>query len=443
MIRRRVLALTAIGVAAGLPLSRLFRPSADAKERRPYDDNDRKAATNIRYIRPAGTGRRSGIDRQNAAALADMDEMIRLVGPGGRIYLLTDAGPYRMTDPIWISHGGMAGEPIKIMGVDSAGSPAKALITGSRTSPYPTIHEGFAAMNPGKDVFRLNDGADHLNFSFLHFENVGNGAILVKGNIADLTLEDLIARNVTRFLERGFESMCTITGLTVRRVSVTGFSKSAFRLDQDTSNVIMENVLGDSMRQDFDNFAEGVDLSGSVHDVVFRRCVMRNSQQTLGSDEFWNGDGFTSEPDTYNIVFEDCIASGNTDAGFDLKSNNVTLHRCKSYGNTANFKLWGRQGVVMEECVSENPVHHGGSQDPRHVTAVWGADILVRNCRFVDQNREAIVYHTDANEKADPPTGSTISVINSNVSTSGELSFVDLNSKVSIDGVDRPFDGRR
>ncbi len=400
--------LTAIGVTAGLPLSCLLRSSAEAKERRPYDDDDGKTPTNVRYIRPAGSARRHGKDWQNAAALADINEMILVVGPGGSIYLLADAGPYRMTDPIWISHGGTAGEPVKIMGVDSAGSPAKALITGTRTSPYPTTHEGFAAMNPGKDVFRLNDGADHLHFSFLHFENIGNGAILVTANIADLTLEDLTARNVMRFFERRFESMCTITGLTVRRISVTGFSKSAFRLDQNTSNVIMEDVLGDSMRQDFDNFAEGVDLSGRIHDAVFRRCVMRNSQQTLGPDAFWNGDGFTSEPDTYNILFEDCIAS-----------------------------------VVMEECVSENPVHYGGSQDPRHVTAVWGADILVRNCQFVDRNRDAIVYHTDANEKADPPTGSTITVINSNITTSGRLSFVDLNSKVSIDGVDRPFDGRR
>ncbi len=443
MIRRRALVLTAIGVTAGSPLSRLFRPSAEAKERRPYAGNDGKPATNVRYIRPAGSAGRHGKDWQNAAGLADINEMIRLVGSGGSVYLLADAGPYRMTDPIWISHGGTGGKPVKIMGVDSAGSPAKALITGTRTSPYPTTHEGFAAMNPGKDVFRLNDGADHLHFSFLHFENIGNGAILVTANIADLTLEDLTARNVMRFFERRFESMCTITGLTVRRISVTGFSKSAFRLDQNTSNVIMEDVLGDSMRQDFDNFAEGVDLSGRIHDAVFRRCVMRNSQQTLGPDEFWNGDGFTSEPDTYNILFEDCIANGNTDAGFDLKSNNVILRRCKSYGNTANFKLWGRQGVVMEECVSENPVHYGGSQDPRHVTAVWGADILVRNCQFVDRNRDAIVYHTDANEKADPPTGSTITVINSNITTSGKLSFVDLNSKVSIDGVDRPFDGRR
>jgi hypothetical protein len=347
-----------------------------------------------------------------------------------------------VTDPIWISHGGAPGKPIKIMGVNSTGSPAKALIAGTRTSPYPTTREGFAAMNPGKDVFRLNHGADHLHFSFLHFENVGNGAILVKANIADLTLEDLSATNVIRFFERGYESMCTITGLTVRRLSVTGFSKSALRLDQETSNVLIEDMLGDSMRQDFDNFAEGVDLSGRVHDVIFRRCIMRNSQQTLGPEEFWNGDGFTSELDTYDILFEDCIGSGNTDAGFDLKSNDITLRRCRSYGNTANFKLWGRHGVVLEDCMSEQPVYHGGAQAPKHVTAVWGADVLVRNCQFVDQNRDAIVYHTDANEKANPPTGAAITALNSNTRTFGKLSFVDLNSKVSIDGVDRPFDGR-
>ena len=213
-------------------------------------------------------------------------------------------------------------------------------------------------------MFRLKAGADHLHFSFLEFQNIGNGAFLVQANLAALTLEDIIATNVTRFFERDPDKMCTVTDLRVRRVSVDGFSKSAIRLDQNTSNVVIEDVRADSMRQDFDNFAEGVDLSGNVHDVIFRRCVMRNSQQTRGPDDFWNGDGFTTELGTHNILFEDCIADGNTDAGFDLKSNNLTLSRCRSYGNTANFKLWGKEKVVMHECVSENPIHHGGNQRP-------------------------------------------------------------------------------
>jgi hypothetical protein len=200
--------------------------------------------------------------------------------------------------------------------------------------------------------------------------------------------------------------------------------------------------VGDSQRQDFDNFPEGIDISGHVHDAIFRRCTMRNSQQTLAADAFWNGDGFTSEAETYNLRFEDCVAEGSTDAGFDLKSNRVTLVRCKSSGNTANFKLWGKEQVVVQDCVSESPVFRGGRQGPRHVTAQWGADILVKNSRFADQNPKAIVFHTEANDRVKPPVGCTITVTGSTVQSQGRMSFVDLDSKVRIDGQERPSDGR-
>lgn len=441
MVTRRALGVGAIcAVASGLRLSFPAQRAAEASERR--QDRGRKPFANRRHIAPSGAGNRSGTDWHNAATLGDINEMIRLAGPGGVVYLLAGADPFRTTDPIAISRGGVADEPVRIMGIDVAGAPAKARIIGTRTSPYPTTREAFAAMNRGGDVFRLKAGADHLHFSFLDFQNIGNGAFLVQANIVALTLEDMIVTNAVRFLERDSSKMCTVTDLQVRRVSVHGFSKSAIRLDQNTSNVVIEDVSADSMRQDFDNFAEGVDLSGNVHDVIFRRCVMRNSQQTLGPDDFWNGDGFTAELGTHNILFEDCVASGNTDAGFDLKSNNLTLLRCRSYGNTANFKLWGREKVVMQECVSENPVQHGGNQSPRHLTAPWGANVLVKNCRFADRNRDAIVYHTDANDTVQPPVGSAITVTGSGVRSSGKLSFVDLGSKVSIDGIEQPFDGR-
>ena len=439
MLTKRALGMGAISAAAAsLWLPFLVQRSVEADQR----PRDRKPFANLRHIAPVGSGNQSGADWQNAATLLDISEMIRLAGPGGTVYLLAGADPFRATDPIAISHGGVSGQPVKIMGIDSTGAPAKARIVGARTSPYPTTREDFAAINRGSDVFRLKAGADHLHFSFLEFQNIGNGAFLVQANIAGWTLEDMIVTNATRFFERDSDKMCTVTDLKVRRVSIDGFSKSAFRLDQNTSNVIIEDVRADSMRQDFDNFAEGVDLSGNVHDVIFRRCIMRNSQQTLGADDFWNGDGFTAELGTHNILFEDCVADGNTDAGFDLKSNNVTLLRCRSYGNTANFKLWGKEEVVMQECVSETPVQHGGNQRPSHLIAPWGANVLVKNCSFTDRNREVTVFHTDANDTVKPPVGSTIAVTGSGVSSSGKLSFVDINSKVFIDGIEQPFDGR-
>ena len=447
LVTRRTLGLGAIGAAAaGLRVSCLFGQSAKATtnqrvETSPSDD-DQKHRTAFRYIRPVGSGDRSGTDLHNAATLADINEMIQLAGPGGTVCLVADSGTYQTTDSIAISHGGAPGRPVKIVGVDSAGKTAKARILGTRTNPYPTTSREFAAMKHGTDVFRLKAGADHLYFSFLDFMNVGNGAFYVRANIADLTLEDIVATNVRRFFERADNAESTIAGLTVRRVSVMGFSKSAFRLDYHTSNVLMEDVLGDSMRQDFDNFPEGVDLSGNVHDVVFRRCTMRNSQQTRGPDDFWNGDGFTSEWNTHNILFEDCVASGNTDAGFDLKSNAVTLLRCKSFDNTANFKLWGKENAVMQGCTSENPVHRGGNQNARHLTAEGGANILVKNCSFIDKNGDATVFHTEANDKVQPPIGSTITVVDSTAKSLGRLSFVDLRSRVSIDGIEQPYNGR-
>lgn len=443
----RTLGLWAIGVAMAClmpaPLIGGFpEPQGSQGSDESESDNERTQNPSVRYIRPAGSGNHSGTDRHNAAALADINEMIGLVGPGGTVYLLADAGPYPTTEPITISCGGSAGKPVKVTGINNSGKPAKTLITGTRTSPYPTTAADFATIRPGNDVFRLNAGADHLSFSSLSFRNIGNGAFCVRANIANLTLEDIVATNVQRFLERSGNAENTITGLKICRVSVAGFSKSVVRLDDNTSDVLMEDVLGDSMGQDFDNFPEGIDLSGKVHDVVIRRCTMRNSQQTLGPEDFWNGDGFTSEKETYDILFEDCVASGNTDAGFDLKSNRVMLLRCKSYGNTANFKLWGNEKVVMRECVSENPLRRGGAQDARHVTAPWGAKVLVEKCRFTDKNRHVIVYHTDANDDVDPPVGSTITVTNSEVKSLGKLSFVDIDSKILINGVARPFDGR-
>ena len=56
---------------------------------------------------------------------------------------------------------------------------------------------------------------------------------------------------------------------------------------------LMEDVLGDSERQDGDNFAIGIALEDTVHDVVLRHVTMMNSHDS--TNEYWNGDGFTTE----------------------------------------------------------------------------------------------------------------------------------------------------
>src|SRR5215470_14444812 len=107
LLTRRTLEFGAIGAAvASFGLFRAFDQSAEAANLR-YEvprSHDKQYAerTNIRWIRPSGSGNRSGTDRQNAAALADINAMIGAVGPGGTVYLLADADLYPTTRPIAI-----------------------------------------------------------------------------------------------------------------------------------------------------------------------------------------------------------------------------------------------------------------------------------------------------------------------------------------------------
>lgn len=139
MVTMRSLRLVAIVVALAClrPPASSGRSDAGRGDRGSKARTERARVRHVRYIQPAGSGDRSGADRFNAAKLADIDEMIRLVGPGGTVHVLADAGPYLTADPITISHGGSAGDPVQVKGVDHRGVPARALITGTRTSPCP------------------------------------------------------------------------------------------------------------------------------------------------------------------------------------------------------------------------------------------------------------------------------------------------------------------
>ena len=63
--------------------------------------------------------------------------------------------------------------------------------------------------------------------------------------------------------------------------------------------------------------------------------------------------------------FEDTVASGNTDAGYDLKSSDTTLLRARADDNMRNFRVWGES--VLTECVSENPHKRGGKGSQNHL----------------------------------------------------------------------------
>jgi hypothetical protein len=354
------------------------------------------------HITPTGAGRRDGSDWDNAAVLLQLPVLLARAGPGARVNIRADLGPYNVTRPIPLRNGGSPEHPIVVAGIDGSGKPMQAELIGTRADPYD------AKGARGSDVFRLLEGANHLRFQYLSFINQGNGCFHIAADVRDIAIENVGARNVQRFVENhvtGTSKSASIEGLKVRNLEVIGFSKGAIRLQYDTHDVLLEDILGDSQHQDGDDFAEGIALEGTVHDVVLRRVTMRNSRDTL--HEYWNGDGFATERNVYRIRFEDTLASGNTDAGYDLKSNDTVLIRTISEDNKHNFKLWGRN-ISVSDCIGKAPHRRGGTGVQDQLEILQGADVTFTRCRFSDSYPATTVFHVES--------GARLSVTDSHVS---------------------------
>lgn len=339
------------------------------------------------FVAPQAAGAGDGSSPQDAARLDQLDDLIVTAGPGGVIELLP--GEYQVISPVVIRHGGSPGSPVTIRG--PADGPVPTL-TGERVDPYQ------AGGEPGKPLFRLEAGADHLQFARFDCARVGNGCFIVTGPIVDLLVTDVTASNVRRFFENGSgdEGTATITGLEISDVTITGFSKGAIRLGHDTNDVLIADVVGDSQAQDGDNFAMGVHLIGTVHDVVIDGVTMDNARDTI--HDYWNGDGFAAESGTHHIVFIDTSASGNTDAGYDIKASDVLMTGAVASGNKRNFRLSG-SSIRLENCVGDKPVKQGGTGTQAQIHAWGSATAELVNCEFSDLDPATIVF--DVDEHAD------------------------------------------
>jgi Ca2+-binding RTX toxin-like protein len=340
------------------------------------------------YISPTGAGLRDGSSLANAGVLGNLSAFISAAGPGGEVLLQADAGPYQQDTEIAITAGGAAGAPVTVRGIDSGGSPMPAEIVGSRAADWaPGLPEG-------SELFRLSSGADNLSFQDLAIRNVGGGAFRVAADIENLSLREIDAVNVQTFFEDQALSpatTATISGMSVEDVTVTGYSRFAFRLQYDTHDVQMENVLGDSERQNEGLFVVGVHIKGTAHDIVLSHVEMSNNYGRGSPTAYWNGDGFGTERGTYNISFIDTVSSGNTDAGYDLKSTNTLLLRAVSEGNKHNYRIWS-DGVTIQDSVSLSPVKLGGSGGYSHFEVMDGAVAFINHLTFSDAGAPAILF---------------------------------------------------
>lgn len=338
------------------------------------------------YISPTGSGLKDGSSWANAATIQNLDTMITKAGPDGTVLLKADAGAYNLgSKQVTLKHGGSEDHSVTIKGVDSAGHDMNATIVGNR------VVTADAVTKQGANAFLLATGADNLNFQNLEVKNVLN-AFAVSSNISNIEIGNVKTSNVSRFFEDNSGETgksATISGLDIHDVEVTGYTKGVIRLAYDTHDVTITNVVGDSAGQNFEAFAMGVHLGGTVHDVVLNKVTMLNNQNFSGT--YFNGDGFATEADVHDITFIDTVAKGSTDGGYDLKSDNTTLIRAIADDNNRNFRFWG-QNINLIDSVGLDPHNRGGSGGQAQVYLAAGAEVEIVNSKFLDSGSRTKVF---------------------------------------------------
>jgi hypothetical protein len=386
-------------------LSSLGRPAIAASDK--ATSASPPLGTRVRYIMPAPAGNGSGDSWANAASIWRLNNMIAAAGPEGIVYVRADTGPYTLTDNrISLSKGGQVGSLVTVIGVDWSLAPMRAVIVGNRTAwTLPTDPEAVTNVrnwSAGGDVFVLKSGADYLTFQYFDFQRTGQPFHLTGPTHKGITVSECTAYNFHRFFEHDAGTSHVDTVL--RNITGTGFSKTAIRIRGDSHNVLLEGITLNSGRQDGHNFATGVECNETAHNITMRRVTATNCHDTHNSnpERFWNADGFASEVGNYAIYREDCVSSGNTDAGYDDKGADVTGVNCTASGNKVNYKLWGPSTTNIN-CRALNPRSRGGSgaQMQYYVYGgdspnVAGADVLIQGGVISDDDPSTNVFVAEA-----------------------------------------------
>ncbi len=377
-----------LATSAVLTLAPGLTPVGALGSARPAEAAGGVAASGPLHVVPGGAGSRDGSSWRDAGDIRDVPRFVAARPRGGQVLVRGDLGVYRVDASIDLRAGGSQGHPVVVRGVDADGDRTRAVIRGTRTSPYKP------GGRRGSEVFKLYGGADDLVFRDLVFRDQGT-AFAAAGSVDRVTVEDVSAVNVRHFVNNyrsPRENDADVRDLTVRRVEVAGFSKSVLKLRFDSRHVLVEDVTADAQRQDRDDFAMGVHLKEAVRDVTLRRVRMRRSHDTL--HDYWNGDGFATERGVRDIRFEDTLATGSTDAGYDLKSSETTLVRARAEDNKRNFRFWGVD-VRVQECVGRDPHKRGGEGSQAQVWLGKGARVDMTDCTFRDNSPRTVVFDLD------------------------------------------------
>lgn len=353
------------------------------------------------YVRPTAHGGGTGLSYSNAADVSALPFLMSSLPPAGVIYVLADDGPYAInaaTNSLLLNGGGSPGSPCQIMGVDQNLTPMKASFQSTRDDPatLPSRSKGFEAS--GYDVFALGDNLHDVILSNLDFQNVGC-CFDPRGNLSRVTLQHMTASNFYSFFSNDITNLGALATedaylmdtLTFDDIVGIGFSIGGIRIGQRHYQLLLKNFKFDSQDQAFDNFSEGLHFSGTTQvssDADYLLINPKGGHTAMDGEVcgafyfsaspnypdqlFANADGLADESNLQKALYLRIYSHGNTDAGFDLKSNDVSVIDCISEFNKENLKIWPVLGTIRN-FKSNSPVKLIGTGGVGHIS-LFGAN---------------------------------------------------------------------
>jgi hypothetical protein len=232
------------------------------------------------------------------------------------------------------------------------GLPAIPRLTGDRP-------EGNAASsNNGSSAITLVSGGRYGRFDA---RNVGNGLFRVKGVVADVVIEHVLAENVYRVLE--CDVGATLNNFVFRNIVLNGAERSLARLRGDSGPGLIADCQADlgGAIYEGDEFHMVIHLDERCHDIDIVDVVGKNAFNTWVAGKYTNADIFVTEGNTNNIRFIRTKAISCPDGGYDIKGQRIELIDVEAEDCGKSLRVWCRDGQATTFTSRRPRVCHIGT----------------------------------------------------------------------------------
>jgi hypothetical protein len=306
------------------------------------------------HVLPQGAGTKDGSSWQNA-----LDGNTKLqagwdaLQPGQTLWV--GSGTYANAK-LNISKGGEAGKLKTLAGKDTGGG--APVFTGSFKKDNPA--------KSGTTFITVSDGADFWQVQDIHIRDYNVGIASRAGGHQGVRIRNFDVTGSREGISLAGGATAEKPELGSHDVEISdcefvGFTKRGIRLKGGNYDFRIINCVADAGGKAWatEPFHMGFSVEGPRdHDITYTNCVALNSYHDAG-EGYWNADGFCAER-VNNLRYINCMAFDNTDGGWDLKAENVTLEGCIAVGNKRNYRFWGATTKLIR-CLSAESVYPGGT----------------------------------------------------------------------------------